>query len=182
MNQAKPFASRRAPSNRARQRGASLLEGIAYLGIAALVVLGAVSLLTNAFGSAKANQTSEEVVSLRTAVRKLYAGQLYNADATMMANVIAARAIPNTLRINGAQVDNSWGGTVTLAGATATTFSITYTALPRDVCMGVVSGATGWAQISNLAALNAFVAFPASAANAATVCSADTNTVVFTAN
>ena len=31
------------------QRGASLLEGIAYLGIAAIVILGAVSLLTGAF-------------------------------------------------------------------------------------------------------------------------------------
>ena len=56
----------------ARQRGASLLEGIAYLGIAAIVVLGAVSLLTGAFGSAKANQTTEEVVAIRTSVRKLY--------------------------------------------------------------------------------------------------------------
>ena len=61
----------------ARQRGASLLEGIAYLGIAAIVVLGAVSLLTGAFGSAKANQTTEEVVAIRTAVRKLYIGQTY---------------------------------------------------------------------------------------------------------
>ncbi|MBC7413962.1 MAG: pilus assembly protein, partial [Herminiimonas sp.] len=42
--------------NESRQRGASLLEGIAYLGIAAIVILGAVSLLTGAFGSAQSNR------------------------------------------------------------------------------------------------------------------------------
>ena len=58
----------RRPSGK-QQRGASLLEAIAYLGIAAVVVLGAVSLLNGAFGSAKSNQTNEEVVALRTPVR-----------------------------------------------------------------------------------------------------------------
>ena len=79
-----------------RQRGAPLLEGIAYLGIAAIVVMGAVSLLTGAFSSAKSNQANEEVVGLRTAVRKLYMGQTY-PTANVVANLIAAKAAPGTL-------------------------------------------------------------------------------------
>ncbi|MTV41727.1 type 4 pilus major pilin [Duganella radicis] len=181
MKQASPSV-RRMLSNRARQRGASLLEGIAYLGIAALVVLGAVSLLTNAFGSAKSNQTTEEVVALRTAVRKLYAGQSYN-DANMQANLITARAIPNTLVIAGNALSNSWSGVVTVASTAANTFNVTYNNVPQDVCISAVSGANGWTQIARDAAGGgAVVAFPVTATAAATLCNAANNTIVFTAN
>lgn len=165
------------------QRGASLLEGIAYLGIAAIVVLGAVSLLTNAFGNAKVNQTTEEVIALRTAVRKLYAGQPYNSDALMQANLITANAIPTTLALPGANViNNSWAGTVTIAGATASTFTITYQNVPQDVCVGVVSGASGWTAIDVNASGNPITASPVTASQATTLCSvAGPNTIVFTA-
>jgi len=164
-----------------RQRGASLLEGIAYLGIAAIVVLGAVSLLTNAFGSAKANQTTEEIIALRTVVRKLYAGQPYNVG-NMAANLINANAIPNTLVVVGGPtniVNNSWAGAVTIAGASAGTFTISYAGVPRDVCMSVVSGANGWTQVSD-GTTNVTV-FPVTATAAATICVNPTNTITFTA-
>lgn len=169
------------PPKLARQRGASLLEGIAYLGIAALVVLGAVSLLTGAFGSAKANQTTEEVVALRTSVRKLYAGQPYDADTAMMANLVTAKAIPNTLVVAGNAVSNGWAGAVTLAGASASTFTITYTQVPQDVCVSVVSGANGWAKIADQTGANPITTFPVNASAASALCAAATNTIVFTA-
>jgi PilS N terminal len=167
------------PVGAQRQRGASLLEAIAYLGVAAVVVLGAVSLLNGAFGSAKSNQTSEELVSLRTAARKLYLGQTY--PAAMNAALISAGAAPATL-VRGEAANsliNSWGGAVTVAGAGAT-FTITYAGLPRDVCMNVISGATGWTSIG--AGANAITVFPATAANATAQCGADANNIVFTAS
>lgn len=166
----------------ARQRGASLLEGIAYLGIAAIVVLGAVSLLTGAFGSAKANQTTEEVVAIRTAVRKLYIGQSYPVGS-LVADLITANAIPNTLARGAAAgtLSNSWGGAVTVVG-TATGFTVTYNAVPQDVCVNMVSGASGWTRIDQ-GGNNAITLFPATVANATTLCSvtgAAGNAVTFT--
>jgi len=169
------------PVGAQRQRGASLLEAIAYLGVAAVVVLGAVSLLNGAFGSAKANQTSEELVSLRTAARKLYLGQSYPAQS-LNASLIAAGAVPATLVRSAAAADgltNSWGGAVTVTGVGAT-FTITYAALPKDVCINVISGASGWTQIG--AGANAVTVFPATAANATAQCAADANNIVFTAS
>ncbi|MEA3119675.1 MAG: hypothetical protein QOI13_2945, partial [Paraburkholderia sp.] len=64
----------RRPSRHA-QRGASLLEAIAYLGIAAIVVIGAVALLNGAFNSAGTNELAEQVNSIQTGVKKLYMGQ-----------------------------------------------------------------------------------------------------------
>jgi len=163
-----------------RQRGASLLEAIAYLGVAAIVVLAAVSLLQNAFGSARSNQTTEELTGLRTNVRKMYAGQPYN-DASMLANMIAAKAIPGTLTVSGNTINNTWGGTVTPASGNAGTFTITYTNMPQDVCMNVVSGATGWTKIADGNDGNQITVFPAPAASAATLCKAST-TIAFTAD
>jgi type II secretory pathway pseudopilin PulG len=167
----------------ARQRGASLLEGIAYLGIAAIVVLGAVSLLTGAFGSAKANQMTEEVVAIRTAIRKLYIGQTY-PTASLVPSLLTANAIPNTLaRPTTTTLSNSWGGAVTIAG-TATGFTVTYNTVPQDVCVSMISGASGWTQIDQ-GGNNAITTFPATVANANALCTvsaATGNAVTFTAS
>lgn len=173
------IAKARRPVSAQWQRGASLLEAIAYLGVAAVVVLGAVSLLNGAFGSAKSNQTSEEVVSLRTAVRKLYLGQTYGTTS-MNSSLVAASAVPSTLTRSGTDgITNSWGGTVTVMGATSA-FTITYAGLPKDVCMNVVSGASGWTEISQ--GQKKVQEFPVKAASAQDVCNAASNAVTFTAS
>lgn len=168
------------------ERGASLLEGIAYLGIAAIVILGAVSLLTSAFGSAQANQTAQEIVSIRTAVKRLYMGQASSyGTADITARLISARAFPTTLSPNtaGTAVSNAWNGTVTVAGTNSgSTFTITYSGVPQDVCISIVSGATGWTQIDQ-GGQNAITAFPATPAAASTVCNVTSsagNSISFT--
>jgi type II secretory pathway pseudopilin PulG len=164
------------------QRGASLLEGIAYLGIAAIVVLGAVSLLTTAFGSAKSNQTSEEVIALRTAVRKLYAGQGYGT-ASLIPTLNTAQAIPGTLAHTGTTITNGWGGDVAVDGVTGS-FTITYNAVPQDVCVTVISGATGWQAISANGGAD-IATFPATATDATGACTKSDsggNTIKFTAS
>jgi hypothetical protein len=163
-----------------RQRGASLLEGIAYLGIAALVVLGAVSLLTTGLASAKANQSTEELTALRIAVKKLYSGQMY-PTGSLLSTVIAAKAVPSTLVVNGGAISNSWGGGVTIDGlAGGTTFAVVYEKVPQDVCMNAVSGATGWSRIAQGTASTA--TFPVTPTAASTVCSGASNDVTFTAS
>ncbi|WP_051293571.1 type 4 pilus major pilin [Pseudoduganella violaceinigra] len=153
----------------ARQRGASLLEGIAYLGIAAVVVLGAVSLLGGAFSSAKSNQAIEEAVAMRTAVRKLYIGQSYPA-ASLVPSMIAANAIPGTLAKNTTDntLKNSWGGAVTVTG-TATGFEISYASIPQDVCVNLLTGASGWVEISQ--GSKSITVFPVSVGDATAACS-----------
>jgi hypothetical protein len=147
------------------------------------VVLAAVSLLQNAFGSARSNQTTEELTGLRTTVRKMYSGQPYT-DPDMLKNMIVAKAIPGTLSVStdGTTINNTWGGTVTPSSAVDATFTITYTNVPPDVCMTVVSGATGWTKIADGANGNQITVFPAPAAKAALLCKAAANTVAFTAD
>ncbi|AXA94833.1 pilus assembly protein [Massilia sp. YMA4] len=171
------------PVGARRQRGASLLEAIAYLGVAAVVVLGAVSLLNGAFGSAKSNQINEEAVALRTAVRKLYMGQAYPVE-NLIPSLLLANAVPATLARGAAAgtLSNSWGGAVTVTG-TASGFTITYNAVPQDVCINMISGASGWTSVAQ--GQRSLTTFPVTVANATTLCSitaAAGNTVTFTAS
>lgn len=167
----------RSDNKLARQRGASLLEGIAYLGIAAIVVLGAISLLTGAFSSAKSNQATEEVIGLRTAVRKLYMGQTY-PTANIVSTLITAKATPGTLAqdAGAGTLKNSWGGTVDIAGA-GTGFDITYNAVPQDVCVSMLSGANGWTSVTGNGG-TAITAFPITASAATGACTNATGNVV----
>lgn len=162
-----------------KQHGASLLEVIAYLGVAAVVVLGAVSLLGTAFTGAQSGQTAQDLVSLRTAVKKLYNGGNYGTSE-MTALLSAANVLPSSLKLGGTAqaptVTNSWGGTVTITGAN-TSFSIAYPGMPKDACLNIVAGATGWSSIGN--GSTSVSASPATPADANTLCAAATNTITF---
>ncbi|WP_211474763.1 type 4 pilus major pilin [Collimonas humicola] len=156
-----------------RQRGASLLEGVAYLGIAAIVILGAVSLMTSAFSSAKSNRGMEEVSAIRTGVMKMYVGQANSYPAQMNAALAQAGVFPNTLNVTDAAagtVKNSWGGDVAVTGS-GSTFTITYSAVPQDTCTSMVSGASGWSSISQTGGASNSYPFPISPTNAAAICS-----------
>ena len=164
-----------------RQRGASLLEGIAYLGIAALVVLGAVSLLTGAFSSAQSNRGAEEIVSIRTGVKKLYMGQANSyGNAEITGTLITAGVLPTTLGRNGAALVNAWGGGVTVTGVN-NRFTIVYTAVPQDACVGMLSGASGWDSIaSGAVTVNLFPIAPADAIRLCGVAVAAGNAITLT--
>ncbi|MCA1325641.1 type 4 pilus major pilin [Herbaspirillum sp. alder98] len=168
----------RSNNKLARQHGASLLEGIAYLGIAAIVVMGAISLLTGAFSSAKSNQANEEVIGLRTAVRKLYMGQTYPTTGIPQA-LQSAKAAPGTLAADGTTLKNSWGGTVAIVGAN-NGFTIAYPSVPQDVCVSMISGANGWVTIKvNTADISAF---PASVEDATANCTLTSNSITYTSS
>lgn len=176
-----------------RQRGASLLEGIAYLGIAAIVVIGAVSLMRSAFSNAQSNQIMQDVVSIRTAVRKLYMGQSGTpyqpggAAGGMNPILNNARALPDNLAVTnaGATITNTWNGAVNISSAAAgAQFSISYAGVPQDVCINALSGASGWISITvnNAAAPILEAAMPVTTAAANAACNAAANTIVWTAS
>ncbi len=95
-----------------KERGASLLESIAYLGVAAIVIVGAIALLGSAFSSANTNRLAEELNAIQTGTKKLYMGQVNNyGNDSLNANLIAAKVFPSTLPTgnNNDAVSNAWG-------------------------------------------------------------------------
>lgn len=163
------------------QRGASLLEGIAYLGIAAIIILGAVALLASAFGSANTNRSYGELTSIRTGVKKLFMGQSASfGTGDLTATLISAKVYPTSLAISGTtSVKNTWNGEIVVTGDN-NNFTISYAAVPQDVCINMVSGGNDWISIKVNAA--AALAPPITPSAASGACSGASNTIVWTAN
>jgi hypothetical protein len=161
------------------QHGASLLEAIAFLGVAATIIVGAVALLTTAFSSARSNRSQEEVVAISTGVKRLFMSQA-GAYGTGDLNeaLIHAKIFPSTLAISGNNVSNAWNGAVTVTGNTAT-FDISYANVPQDVCVELVATSGQWIGVSVNA--GASMTPPISLAAASTACSdANANTLLWT--
>ena len=163
-----------------QQRGASLLESIAFLGIAAVVILGAVSLLLGSFSGANTNRSHQEVSSIRTGVKKLFMGQSASyGTSSLNATLVAAKVFPTTLAVDSSgNVLNAWNGAVSVDGATAN-FTISYAAVPKDVCINLATVNGDWLALE---INNASLTLPVAPASAEAACNASANTLVWTAN
>lgn len=161
------------------QRGVSLLEAIAYLGVAATIIVGAVALLSNAFTGARANRAQEELTAISTGVKRLYMSQPGAfGTGSINATLISAKVFPSTLAVDGANVLNAWNGAVDVTGAT-TVFNISYANVPQDVCIELVSTTAQF--ISVAANGGAALTPPVSIAQASGQCTETNNSVVWTA-
>lgn len=165
--------------SRRRQAGASLLEAIAFLGVAATIVVGAVALLSSAFSGARSNRSQEEIAAISTGVKRLFINQ-GGAYGTGSLNEVLSQSkiFPSTLAVNGANVTNAWNGAVTVTGA-ASTFDISYGNVPQQVCVELVATSGQWLSVgvNGAAAMTPPIA-PAQAAEQCT--NADSNTVIWT--
>lgn len=165
---------------RRAQRGASLLEAIAYLGIAAIVVIGAVALLNGAFSSAGTNELAEQVNAIQAGVKKLYMGQTDGYTGVSNSTLAAAGVFPSTVPASGTNATNNWGGAVLVTGA-AGTFTISYANVPKAVCINAVSAGGSWTGIT-VGTGGTSLTVPVSPADAQTACATDSNTIVWTSN
>ncbi|RQQ61031.1 type 4 pilus major pilin [Burkholderia stagnalis] len=164
-----------------KERGASLLESIAYLGVAAIVIVGAIALLGSAFSSANTNRLAEELNAIQTGTKKLYMGQVNNyGSASLNANLIAARVFPSTLPTGANDtVSNTWGGNVTVTGA-GQTFTVEYTNVPRDVCINTLTAGGNWRRVA-FGQNGQGIPYPVAPDTARTNCT-DNATVTWTSN
>jgi hypothetical protein len=170
--------ARNTPRRYFAQKGTTLLEALAYLGIAALVILGAIALLVSAFSGADSNRGMQDVSTIRTGVKKLFSGQPNGYASLANSTLDAAKIFPSSLTVGAnSAVTNQWGGSVTVAG-TATNFTVTYGSVPRDVCVNMSTGNAEWSSVT----VNGGSALttPVTPASAASACSGATNSIVFT--
>lgn len=164
-----------------RQRGASLIETLSYLGVAAVIIGGAAMLISNAFSGANSNRSVQEIVSLQIESKKLFMGQQAGYGTTSFNDtLIAAKKIPSTLKVSApSTITNSWNGAVVLSGATGgTTFTISYASVPQEVCVDILT-ALGTQNWTGLTVNGTARSVPVTPANATTWCAAGSNTVMW---
>lgn len=163
-----------------RQQGVSLVEALAWIAIAGIVIAGAVSLFLSTMSGTKNQQFMKDVMGLRVGVQGLLASQGTYGAVSLNSALISAKKVPATLPVSGTTISNQWGGTITVTGA-GTSFTVTSSAMPKDACMESMTGAAGWLTVNANGAGDRTP--PVAATQADTDCSsASANSLVLTSS
>jgi prepilin-type N-terminal cleavage/methylation domain-containing protein len=168
-------------SRMTRQAGMTLIEIIVVLAIGALIIGGALSLYSNASSSQASNQLNSDLTAIRASVKSLYSTQGGFSTASLNSVLINAKKVPTTMSVSGPTINHTLNGTLTVTGAT-NNFTMAVTNIETDVCVALLSAASGFTSIQ-VGANAARTTFPIPPATASTDCAAlPAQTITFTAN
>jgi hypothetical protein len=146
-----------------------------------LGVAGVIVVMNNVATSNKEGNFATQVSQLVGNVRQYYGGQS-NFTSLTNAMLITAQAVPNGL-LNGAAIQNPWGGAVTLAvNANATMFQLTTTTVPLASCARLANSISSYTSLTiNAVVFTTAAGAPDAGAIAAacTVSAAAGNTLLF---
>lgn len=117
-------------------RGLTLMEALLFLGLAAIVIVGAFSLYNNASSTTKMNQAKTQLQAYVGGVKSLYSTQ-NDFSSLSTALVVNAGIAPNEA-IDGTDLINPWGFDTVIEGQTRE-FSVTFEDVPRDACTALLS-------------------------------------------
>lgn len=122
-----------------KKRGLTLIETLLALGVAAIVIIGAVSFYNNAAGTNAINDAKGQIQAYVNGVKKVYASQsTYTGldNATIIATGVAPQ--PAISGANG--LVNPWRGTTTIASASGgSAFTVTMAGVPQDACVSLLT-------------------------------------------
>lgn len=170
------------PDRLRRQRGISLLELIAGLAIIAIIIIGALSLVSQADASAKSAELLRGLAGVRANVIGIHKGQSsFGATGTVLnTTLIRARAVPDNWTTPGSatSIRHSYGGAVTVTSRD-TTFDVSLATVPVEACIRLISEQAGTSWLNVRVNGGTAVAFPATVANAVTACGTASSTIVF---
>lgn len=161
------------------QRGATLIEAVAFLAIAIAIVLGALSVWSMAASTSRENQARQEIIGMQNGVRSLFQNQSSYAG---LDNALALKAgvVPTTLKIAGTSIRNPWNGAVALSPAGSNLqFVIAYDNIPEDACVKLATINSDFEQVQ---INNGSLSVPVSVPSASSQCRGRSNSLRFLSN
>jgi len=117
-------------------KGLTLIEGLLFLGIAAVVIVAAVAFYNNASNTSRLNQVKTQVSAIGAGIQSLYATQASYATADTDMVINAGIAPSNTIANN--EIRNPWGGLITITGSNRY-FDIVLDEIPQQSCVNLLS-------------------------------------------
>jgi len=120
-------------------RGLTLMEALLFLGLAAIVIVGAFALYNNASSTTKMNQAKSHLQTYVGGVKSLYATR--NDFSTVTTDLVVNAGIAPSEAVDGTALINPWGGQTTVLGNAARPreFRVTFQNVPRDACTALLS-------------------------------------------
>jgi len=179
-----PLATRRSPGSlligASRQRGATMLEIMAWLAIAALIIGGAIAGIASAWSGSKESKESEHTIALFANTKKLQSVNGYGpAGTNLVPGLIAVGGVPSDMTVSGGTLVNRYGGTNTIV-STGLGYTVTVPNLPTAACVTVAKNASSAGGVTTKINGGAASTAPIDTASAAAACTSASNSLVFT--
>jgi len=160
-------------------RGLTLMEALLFLGLAAIVIVGAFTLYNNASSTTKMNQAKVQIQTYIGGIKSLYASQ--NSFASVTTALVVNSGIAPSEAVDGVTLINPWGFPTTITGA-AREFRVTFEDVPRDACTALLSaGLIDQGTVFRMGVGTTLQAVEFDPAAAITACATNINDVVFVA-
>lgn len=138
-----------SPIKKATKRGLTLIEALLFLGIAAVVIVGAVVLYNNTSNSARTNDALTQLQSYSTGVKGLYSGTSSYGSGSLLPAVINGGVAPRSA-VNGNALVNPWGDGTAIFG-NGGTFHVYFQNVPQDSCVRILTaGILSQGSITNI--------------------------------
>ena len=127
-----------------KQGGFSLVEILLVLGIIALLAIAAFIIFPQVQAANRANTEQSNITTMAAGIKNLY-GATRNYDQIAARTLIQARIAPSSMYANNTAattLTSAWSGDVAVAasGTNNSQFTITYAAVPSEVCTRLVPG------------------------------------------
>lgn len=145
---------------------------VQVLGVAAVVLI-----LYQVFGANKTGNAISDLTQLQTQTQSLYNGQ-NNFTSLTNAVAISGKLAPTDM-ISGANLQNPWGGAVTINvnAGNAAQYDVTEAGVPTDGCSKMIGA---FSSVVGLKVNGVAQALPIDAGAAVGACNAASNTLIFT--
>lgn len=161
-----------------KMKGLSIFEGLLVFGLAAIVLVTALSYFNNATNTSKLNQAKAQVQAIGAGVQSLFSSQSTYATASTSLVVNAGLAPQNA--VSGTTLVNPWGGQINVDGF-ARYFEVELLLVPSDSCVNFLSAGViseGGIIQMEVNGSNTFTTSP-NPAQAVSACNSNLNTMTF---
>ena len=120
-------------------RGLTLMEALLFLGLAAILIVGAFALYSNASSTSRLNQAKSQLQTYISGVKSLYSTR--NDFTSVTTSLVVNSGIAPAEAVHGVTLVNPWGGLTTVSANSARPreFRVTFEDMPRDACTAMLS-------------------------------------------
>tara|TARA_Y100000588_G_scaffold186797_1_gene200892 strand:- start:19909 stop:20445 length:537 start_codon:yes stop_codon:yes gene_type:complete len=136
--------------------GLTLIESLAVIGLAALVIAGALILFGNAQDARRVTAETTNISNVLKRMEEVFGEDPLDTPITMEEMIIAG-VFNASMKQTASTVTNSWSGDVTVTPTGISTYDLTYTNVPTgEVCIDLIRGTrkVGFDRISSTGGLD----------------------------
>jgi hypothetical protein len=162
------------------QRGLTLLEGLAWMALAGVVVAGALAMNAKGWLGSKEQKEITHISAIVSGTKQLQSVSGYGSSGTnLVPALISAGLVPADMTVSGTTIVNRYGGTVTVV-STGLGYTVTDPSLPAATCMSLARQISQVDGLTTKIGSGTAITTAVDTATAQTQCSGTTNTVAFT--